>query len=350
MESTQVAMEELNFSLKLIFLKSHRLELKQVGSTYGVFSRDKRVPLVNLSSGEKNAIAVAYYFMQPFNKHKKDDPLSGDYFFLLDDPITSLDRSNELGLYSLIQRSVQTINDRLTEGSNAQVCVLTHSVPVFHACERVLESIWKDEKSKNRKFLINGELRDKNTPLMDVSNYRVLVKDLYDFASGKKSDAPYYSLGNEIRRALEEYAQFNFNIGGTALFTNKLVGESLDKAVANRQLGSDTRELIKSLMLHLWMNSDSHGEEKVKNDILDHSETTFEYLEAYRASRLTLILLDTVHFTGLAGILQEVKDDPYIKKVNDNLDSWKAEFEGDRRILEEVFATDANQFVHNASN
>jgi hypothetical protein len=346
MESTQVAMEELNFSLKLIFLKSHRLELKQVGSTYGVFSRDKRIPLVNLSSGEKNAIAVAYYFIQPYNNHKKDDALSGDYFFLLDDPITSLDRSNELGLYSLIQRSVQTINGRLTEGANAQVCILTHSVSVFHACERMKEFIWKKEEN-NTKFLLNGEFSKKNS-LTDVSNYRALIKDLYLFAADMRNDSLYYSsLGNEMRRALEEYSQFNFGIGGTGLFTNGLVGESLDRAVVNQQLGSDTRELIQSLMLHLWMNSDSHGEEKVKNDGLDHSETAFEELETQQASRLALILLDTIHFTGLAGILQNDKNAvKKIKEINDNLDTWKSDFEGKRKVLQERVDLDINRLLH----
>lgn len=332
MSSTHIAMDKINFALKIIFLQANRLKLVSAKNGYSIFSRGHQVSLQNLSSGEKNAIALAYYFAQPYSGHKDDDILTGDYLFILDDPITSMDRSNELGLYSMIQRSIQDIIKKTDSSSHVQVCVLTHNTSVLRACERIGEKIYKLQKSgekykSNIRILKNGKLT--NESLSAISNYRLLINDLYTFAKAGKSDT-YYSLGNEMRRALEEYSNFNFNIGGTALFTNNLVGKYLDDAVRDGKIGKDTRELIKSLLIHLWMNSDSHGSDKVHENSLEHIDTSFDEFETYRAVRLVLILLDTIHFTGLGGILYNEYLPTKIEEINTNLKSWKTEFEGDR--------------------
>lgn len=68
-------------------------------------------------------------------------------------------------------------------------------------------------------MLRKGKLTDTKT--IDY-NYRSLIRDVYDFAKSNLTDisdnpASYYGTANKLRRVLEEYSYFNFDIGGTGL-------------------------------------------------------------------------------------------------------------------------------------
>lgn len=104
---TNIQMDHLNSALSLIFLSPNRLSLKGTANgEYGIYVRGKRVSLSNLSAGEKNAIALSYFFSMPYENRSKEYFSKNDSLFVLDDPVSSLDRNNEIGIYSLIEHEI----------------------------------------------------------------------------------------------------------------------------------------------------------------------------------------------------------------------------------------------------
>ena len=63
LRKTNIQMDHMNSALSLIFLSPKRLHLEGTDSgEYGIYVEEKRVSLSNLSTGEKNAIALSYFF------------------------------------------------------------------------------------------------------------------------------------------------------------------------------------------------------------------------------------------------------------------------------------------------
>lgn len=331
---TNIQMDHLNSALSLIFLSPNRLSLKGTANgEYGIYVRGKRVSLSNLSTGEKNAIALSYFFSMPYENRSKEYFSKNDSLFVLDDPVSSLDRNNEIGIYSLIEHEISEIK-RLTNTNNnfVQVIALTHSLPVYYALEKVGDEVFKTKKGKPSKttckMLKKGKLTDTKT--IDY-NYRSLIRDVYDFAKSNLTDisdnpASYYGTANKLRRVLEEYSYFNFDIGGTGLPKNKLINEYLETCVQSHKVHSETRDKITRALVPLWMNSESHGKEKVKSGSIDHNIQLLDPEETQKCARLMLLLLDLLHPTGLPGLINNQISKKDQEDINQHLSEWDSEF------------------------
>lgn len=331
---TNIQMDHLNSALSLFFLSPNRLSLKGTANgEYGIYVRGKRVSLSNLSAGEKNAIALSYFFSMPYENRSKEYFSKNDSLFVLDDPVSSLDRNNEIGIYSLIEHEISEIK-RLTNTNNnfVQVIALTHSLPVYYALEKVGDEVFKTKKGKPSKttckMLKKGKLTDTKT--IDY-NYRSLIRDVYDFAKSNLTDisdnpASYYGTANKLRRVLEEYSYFNFDIGGTGLPKNKLINEYLETCVQSHKVHSETRDKITRALVPLWMNSESHGKEKVKSGSIDHNIQLLDPEETQKCARLMLLLLDLLHPTGLPGLINNQISKKDQEDINQHLSEWDSEF------------------------
>lgn len=334
LRKTNIQMDHMNSALSLIFLSPKRLHLEGTDSgEYGIYVEEKRVSLSNLSTGEKNAIALSYFFSMPYENRSKEYFSKNDSLFVLDDPVSSLDRNNEIGIYSLIEHEISEIK-RLTNTNNnfVQVIALTHSLPVYYALEKVGDEVFKTKKGKPSKttckMLKKGKLTDTKT--IDY-NYRSLIRDVYDFAKSNLTDisdnpASYYGTANKLRRVLEEYSYFNFDIGGTGLPKNKLINEYLETCVQSHKVHSETRDKITRALVPLWMNSESHGKEKVKSGSIDHNIQLLDPEETQKCARLMLLLLDLLHPTGLPGLINNQISKKDQEDINQHLSEWDSEF------------------------
>ena len=334
LRKTNIQMDHMNSALSLIFLSPKRLHLEGTDSgEYGIYVEEKRVSLSNLSTGEKNAIALSYFFSMPYENRSEKYFSKNDSLFVLDDPISSLDRNNEIGIYSLIEHEISEIK-KLTNTNNnfVQVIALTHSLPVYYALEKVGDEVFKTQKGKPSKtickMLRKGKLTDTKT--IDY-NYRSLIRDVYDFAKSNLTDisdnpASYYGTANKLRRVLEEYSYFNFDIGGTGLPKNKLINEYLETCVQSHKVHSETRDKITRALVPLWMNSESHGKEKVKSGSIDHNIQLLDPEETQKCARLMLLLLDLLHPTGLPGLINNQISKKDQEDINQHLSEWDSEF------------------------
>lgn len=330
---TNIQMDHLNSALSLIFLSPNRLFLEGTANgEYGIYVRGRRVSLSNLSAGEKNAIALSYFFSMPYENRSEEYFSKNDSLFVLDDPVSSLDRNNEIGIYSLIEHEILGIK-KLTNANNnfVQVIALTHSLPVYYALKRIADDVFKGKKYNPQttyKMLSKGKLTE--TKVIDY-NYRNLIQDVYDFAKSNLTDisdnpVAYYGTANKLRRVLEEYSYFNFDIGGTGLPKNKLVNEYLETCVQSHKIHGETRDKITRALVPLWMNSESHGEEKVRSGSIDHNVQLLDPEETQKCARLMLLLLDLLHPTGLPGLINNQISKKDQEDINQHLSEWDSEF------------------------
>ncbi|MBF9667578.1 AAA family ATPase [Bifidobacterium dentium] len=336
-----IQMNHINSALSLIFLDSDRLYLRGTSSgEYGIYVKGKQVSLSNLSAGEKNAIALSYFFSMPYENRSKEYFSKNSSLFVLDDPISSLDRNNEIGIYSLIEHEIlEIIKNTNTNNNFVQVIALTHSLPVYYALEKVADTVFKKKKNRPSKtisrMLKNGMLYETN--MIDY-NYRDLIKEIYDFAKSDLADistdpSSYDGIANKLRRVLEEYSYFNFDIGGTGLPKNELVNKYLDTCIEDRSNTPDkihrrTKNMITRALVPLWMNSESHGEEKVKSGSINHNIQLLDPEETQKCARLMLLLLNLLHATGLPGLMYNQEASTKMEGINQQLVRWDHEFAG----------------------
>lgn len=329
-----IAMDKINEALRLVFLSPDRMQLEAGQNdedAYAIRVRGDRVPLRNLSTGEKNAIAIAYFFSMPYEGKPEHPKFKEPMLFVLDDPITSLDRSNEIGIFSLIEKEFTTLKKSL-DGGTLQVLLLTHNYQVFYAMQHVGESVFKSKRTIS--WILSDCKLNKPNGSKPAYTYRSLVEDAYDFArlnqdERTKEGIRDHEIPNELRRALEEYSWFNFGVGGTGLRKQRLVESKLEELVGLHRLSEESKDLILGVLYHNWLNSGSHREENAKSDLvnldlLDYYDTD----EVTKVAKLLLILLDEIHFTGLPGLMWgnvDTNQNRY-KDCQSNLQQWKSEF------------------------
>lgn len=259
-----------------------------------------------------------------------------DLLFVIDDPITSLDRDNAIGIYSMIEHECHFFKDCLSSnGKNLQVCVLTHNLSAFTTFNKIADKLTKHRyhalQLSNCRISLTSEIK---------LNYRKLISDAYTFArtdikspsTTEESGASainYESVGNQLRRALEEYSYFNFDIGQTGLFNSKLIQDKLKEEVNAGRLGPNTFDMIKGTLFHLWLNASSHGGDSAKSsDHYDHQVTLIDSRQAVKDTRLIMILLSIIHYTGLPGLLNGAPSALLVTQSNQCIEQWKADFEG----------------------
>lgn len=341
--TTQLAMDKINRELSIIFLSDDRLRLEEnpnESGTYKVISRGQPVQLSNLSTGEKSAISLAYFFSIPYENKAADFHFDQDSLFVLDDPISSVDRTNEIGLFSLLENELSDlIKNHVSKNCQLQVLAMTHSSQVFYTLQQIGGRIYGGKKQRefaSKQLTLVSKVGDqrsvkpilKNRNEIDLS-YRRLIKDVYNWTvSNDNQDTtdqcmiPGYLIGNMTRRILEEYGYFNFDKSGRQILSDQNILNYIKIASG---LSESICDKIKSTKFHIWLNAESHGEDKANTGDKIHADSIGEN-EMLNETKLILIFLDAVHQTGLGSLISNKTKD--IKRINQRIMRWKEELEG----------------------
>lgn len=145
-----------------------------------------------LSEGEKNIIAFAYYIGDTHLKVKSED----DYeklFFIIDDPISSMDFTHVYTLCGVI-RDISKIIDKL---NRERLIIFTHNNDFM----RVLTA----NNIVDKKLLLKkGELKDFNNNL--TVPYINHLMDVYNIA--RKNEVANHTTANSIRHIIETLTKF----------------------------------------------------------------------------------------------------------------------------------------------
>ena len=268
-----IAKDMINEALSYIFFSNKRLQLDVDAESgkYYLMSNGIKVTPDKVSTGERNIIALCYFFTQMLDNHNSTDNFTDEYFIVIDDPISSFDRENQVGVITYLKYQLSKI---FYGNKNSKILLLSHDLSTVYDLEKAGEEIGEQFNLKN-KFVENYELKDRqidNTKHIDMkrNEYSLLMKEIYRYANGEDSLLSDFTIGNSMRRLLEAHGTFLYKKGIDALTTNE---DILD-------LCKNHKNYFRNYMYRLVLNGESHLEERV----LSLKDTNF--FESYTSDQL----------------------------------------------------------------
>lgn len=255
-ESVDIAVDIINENLKYIFFSYNKLEIKVENGTYKLLSSGSRVRPQDISLGERNVLALCYFFTEILNRKEKDKAYSNELLVVIDDPISSFDNENKIGIMSLLKNKMCSI---LASNSNTKFIVLSHDIQaVFDLekmCAEVNKKVTRETSSSCKYRLLELTQKDfRDFRYKKHNEYTELIQEIYNFALHASEDRE-LMIGNVMRRALEGFSTFCFKLGIDEVSCNPEVLEIL---------GDDFKDYFENLMYRLVLNSESHMEEGVR--------------------------------------------------------------------------------------
>lgn len=153
-----IAKDMINEALSYIFFSNKRLQLDVDAESgkYYLMSNGIKVTPDKVSTGERNIIALCYFFTQMLDNHNSTDNFTDEYFIVIDDPISSFDRENQVGVITYLKYQLSKI---FYGNKNSKILLLSHDLSTVYDLEKAGEEIGEQFNLKN-KFVENYELKD----------------------------------------------------------------------------------------------------------------------------------------------------------------------------------------------
>ncbi|WP_019785363.1 AAA family ATPase [Streptococcus sobrinus] len=226
-----IAVDEINKSLDYIFFSKNRLAIQNQKGKYYLLSRGKSVAPSRVSVGERNALALCYFFTEIIQQKELAEAYSQEYFIVIDDPISSFDMENKVGITSYLKYCLT----RFLKGSGyTRVLLMTHDKQMMYDFDKFLQEIMElckaaegGQKSKYKKLeLVSGKLQEFKTKTHD---YTELLETVFDYATGNGTTSSESFIGNAMRKVLEAYGTFNYKQDIAKLTTDPMIVSKINK-------------------------------------------------------------------------------------------------------------------------
>lgn len=257
-KNLRIALDAINACMKYIFFAEDRLKIVYTEGVYKLLSHGKSVNPCDVSVGERNIIGLSYFFTSILEGKEEKDAYDKEYLLVIDDPVSSYDMENRIGILSLLKYKLSVF---LEGNSNTKALVMTHDLMAFYDIHKIFEEIIGACKGKgyphSPKFN-RLEMCDRNLKLFQYKNrqeYTEIVKAIYAYASGQSSD---YELviGNLMRQALEAFSTFEYKKG--------IEDVSTDEKILSLLPEPEYSSYYRNLMYRLVLHGGSHKEEQIK--------------------------------------------------------------------------------------
>lgn len=246
---TKLAVGHINKALRYIYTSDTRFTVESKEDEYIIKSHGVNIKPSEISTGERHALALAYFFVDIMENHRQDEFFKDESLVVIDDPISSFDAENKIGVLSFLVRQFCNV---LQGNKNSRIIMLTHDAYTMIQLANACESITKDmlaQKNARHRFLSltqSGGFSEFNKERHN--EYSSLLQDVYSYAKTGKNETCAFTVGNEIRRILEAYSTFLYRKNFLALFYD---------SVAKAKLG-DCFEYFASRMDRIVLNGESH--------------------------------------------------------------------------------------------
>lgn len=267
-----IALDFINEALAYIFFNNKRLVLENFSGQYRLKSNGKDVKPGDVSTGERNAIALCYFFAKIFEHHEKDNRYKDEMLVVLDDPITSFDKDNKVGMMTFLRWQVSEVYN----GCNtSKMLIMSHDLMTIFNVQKLYKDIADNKfqvlELKNRQVKNLGIFRNQR------NEYKKIMDEVFAIANGQSDD--FLSIGNKMRKMEEAYSSFIFNGQFEKLLHND---DFLEK------VPDEKKTLFKNLMSRLILNTESHTEETVYD--MDVFSPMFDEEEIRKTAKYLLML------------------------------------------------------------
>lgn len=309
LRNANIALDYINDSLKFIFFSTNRLTVENKNGKYCVKTRGEHIKPNQLSVGERNAISLAYFFVSMFNECNINDKYTKERLIVIDDPISSFDFENRVGMLSFLQMQLEYI---FKGNKNSKVLILSHDIQTIVDLEKTAKSIintdnktdtfsYKISKSKSGKIILssNNNGNEYHSNLVEIFNYAKIDKIPTEEFS--------FDIGNKMRRVAEAISTFLYKCG----FESMLKKEKLLKS-----LTIERQKHYRNTLFRLVFHGMSHSSDKIKN--FNPFYEAFSPLEIRKIARSFLLFLADTHEHHISSFL-----DPNQIRI---IKEWESEF------------------------
>lgn len=313
----EIAVDVINKSLRYVFFSKDRLAIKVENDKYILYAHGKSVKPNNVSVGERNIIALCYFFTELIMNQEVKEGYSKKLILVIDDPVSSFDFENKVGIMSLLKSKVADI---IKNNSESQVLLMTHDIQCLYNLQKIGDEIcdeYKRESNGQKKVTYTcRELKNKEIIPFNIkkrNEYSEILKTVYDYACGE-SETNDLTVGNSMRRVLEAFSTFVYKKGIAEI--------SCDDSILQQMGDKDYMEYFKNLMYRLVLNGESHMEERTNSlDDMDY----FDFLSDQERQRTAREVICFIYLLNEKHILAhlEGKGD-----VVNNLKKWCLEIKG----------------------
>lgn len=286
-KSVNIAVNFINQGLSYIFFSNDRLRLHYADGAYQLLVNGNTVKPNQISTGETNAIALCYFFSKIGEGKPLEEVYRGNYLIVIDDPITSFDAENKVGMLSYLKSQVQEF---ILGNLGTKFLVMTHDMMTFTSIFRINEELSSVVKDKYANFA-GTQLKNKSWILCDskleeyknneANEYSRLYNLIYDFAKGSL-EASSLPIGNLMRQLMEAFSTFQYKIGIVELSTKENVIELLP---------NEYRNYFRNYMYRLVLNSGSHKENEAKFNLDMNFQSLYTLEEKKRTAKSILCFL-----------------------------------------------------------
>ena len=287
-KNLQIAVEQINKSLSYIFYSDARIQL-YLGNDqmYHLRVNGKDVSPNKISCGERNALALSYFFAEIAKETELQKLYYDEMFLVIDDPVSSFDVENRVGILSFLRYKLSQV---LTSCATTKVLIMTHDVSVMFDLQKAMGEISSNCAGigKHSEYCSFQLLNKAITPFLAKSHneYTRLMRCVYEYGCSPNV-AVELTIGNTTRRVLEAFTTFTFK-------------ESVEKVSLNPRVlalipDQNKRAYFQNSMYRLVLNTESHSEENVRGapemSFFSHLTTT----EKQRTARDVLCFMYCVN-------------------------------------------------------
>lgn len=276
-----IALDFINSYLAYIFFDKSHLKLKADAGKYKILVDNRDVKPELISTGERNALALCYFFAKSFENKEAKHKFDEEKLFVIDDPVSSYDQANKVGIMSFLRMMLSQI---YKGNPQSKILILTHDRQVFFDFQKVRSDILGKKNTRSFQLTKSHELHVENG---DRSLYKHLLGDVFNFAKAEPQGEN-VNIGNTMRKLLEAFFTFTFN----GSFTNALRDNKVLDLLPEKK-----RSYYGNLMSRLILNSESHTEECIYS--LNDFNDLYDVKEMRKTAKSILTLLYNINYLHL---------------------------------------------------
>ncbi|MDR2944248.1 MAG: AAA family ATPase [Methanosarcinales archaeon] len=247
-EPEKISVNLINEYLNYIFCTSDNLRIESSDYYYEIKRDAGSIIPAYLSSGEKNIVALCYFFTEINKDLDKNNDFKKNCLIVLDDPISSLDNNNKIGIYCFLKMMFSQI----FKNSESKLVILTHKLDVVFTLDSIFYEI--GAKSKFKCF----ELKDRTLKSFtgkNINMYGKLLERICEYSFNEDEDTDNLVIGNSIRQVLEAYSYFNYDCSINEFFKDSQIMSKLD----------NKREYFHNSIYRIVLNDESHTEYRIRS-------------------------------------------------------------------------------------
>lgn len=307
-ERTDIALDYINHELQYVFYSKRKVTLEPGEGCYKLKINGKAVKPKKISVGERNVLGLCYFFAKLFGGKTEATKYSSEYLIVIDDPVSSFDYGNRVGVMSLLRFQFGNI---LKGNVNSRILVLSHDLHSIFDLLKIRGEVIQG-KAGDRSFM---ELTKNKLEIKNFRNeYKKLIECVYSYAVDTNKNDPdeilEIGIGNIMRRMLEAFSSFCYNVS----FENMLRKEDILLSIPETK-----RSYYGNFMYRLTLNTESHMEESVYT--LNSITSFFTREEKIQTAKSVLLFLLYINKSHLKAYLND-EQLTQIEKWKIDEDDW----------------------------